>query len=132
MHSQANSQYASDLWYALVHVKEVITARQCLIGFCCGFCSCLVSDEIQFTQNGDPPAVHCLVQIDGFAEELDSLNDDFREVLGDWEGVRREEVEVAGLGTMEDLQQLREETQEVEDTVRDTTRRMKVTVGYEL
>lgn len=41
-------------------------------------------------------------------------------------------MEVVGLGTMEDLQQLCEETQEMENAVQETTRRMKVTFGYDL
>ena len=72
------------------------------------------------------------IQIEGFAEELDSLSDDFRNVLGEWEGLAREKVEVVGLGTMEDLQQLREETQEMENAVQETTRRMKVTFSCDL
>jgi len=64
-------------------------------------------------------------EIEGFAEEVDSLSDEFRNVLGEWEGLAREKVEVVGLGTMEDLQQLREETQEMENAVQETTRRMK-------
>lgn len=39
---------------------------------------------------------------------------------------------MVGLGTMEDLQQLCEETQEMENAVQEITRRMKVTFSYDL
>jgi len=52
--------------------------------------------------------------------------------LGEWKGLAREKVEVVGLGTMEDLQQLREETQEMENAVQETTRGMKVAFSYDL
>ena len=66
-------------------------------------------------------------QIEKFADELESLKDKLRDDFGEWEDVEREDVKVAGLGSMEDLQQLCEETQEMEEGIQDIVKATKVT-----
>jgi len=66
-------------------------------------------------------------QIEKFADELELLKDKLRDDFGEWEDVEREDVKVAGLGSMEDLQQLCEETQEMEEGIQDIVKATKVT-----
>ena len=65
-------------------------------------------------------------QIEKFADRLESLKDELRDDFGEWEDVEREEVKVAGLGSMEDLRQLCEEAQEMEEGVQDIVKATKV------
>ena len=69
-------------------------------------------------------------QIEKFADRLELLKDELRDDFGEWEDVEREEVKVAGLGSMEDLRQLCEEAQEMEEGVQDIVKATKVALNY--
>ena len=75
--------------------------------------------------------VDLFFQIEKFADRLESLKDELRDDFGEWEDVEREEVKVAGLGSMEDLRQLCEEAQEMEEHVQDIVKATKVALSYD-
>ena len=49
-----------------------------------------------------------------------------REVFGEWEGRRSEDMKVEGLGSMQDMQELREEAQETQQAIEEIVMTMKV------
>ena len=71
-------------------------------------------------------------QIDRFTDELEALKENLRDVFGEgWEaegggGGGGEGVRVEGLGSVGDMQQLREDTLETEGGIREVSGRAKV------
>ena len=69
-------------------------------------------------------------QIDRFTEELETLKENLRDVFGEgWEaegGGGGEGVRVEGLGSVGDMQKLREATLETEEGIREEAGRAKV------
>ncbi len=58
------------------------------------------------------------------------LKDELRDTFGEWEDARNGEGTVEGLGTMDDMQILREETQASEAAVREVAEQMKVGLAH--
>ena len=68
-------------------------------------------------------------QIERYTSDLESLKDDMRDLFGEWESVEREKVTLESLGDMEQLVEVREETELVENEMTESVENFKVSLA---
>ena len=68
----------------------------------------------------------CVHQIERYTSDLESLKDDMRDLFGDWESVEGEKVSLKSLGDLEQLTEVREETELVENEMTKSVENFKV------
>lgn len=67
-------------------------------------------------------------QIERYTSDLESLKDEMRDLFGEWESVEGGKVMLDSLGDMEQLVEVREETEMVENEMTESVNNFKVSL----
>ena len=67
-------------------------------------------------------------QIERYTSDLESLKDEMRDLFGEWESVEGGKVMLDSLGDMEQLVEVREETEMVENEMTESVKNFKVSL----